>query len=258
MISLRCLALSLPLLLAGVASAAEWSVQSRAADRELGAGASLLQFSVSGPNSVDFTVVKFDSARCALRIVDQPDKSRATTLSRAMEGIQAMAGVNGGFFTKEFEPLGLMITDGKSVGSWTRSSLLGGVLVVKKGRPLLLWRDEFESSKGVTQLLQAGPRLVNNGLLVSGLEARSHRPRTFIATDNEGHWLLGIAQSTTIEHLAQILCVPGLVPQLEIARALNFDGGKSTGFWARLATGEVVDDPEFSTVRNFVAVVPRK
>lgn len=225
----------------------------------LPSGALLHRFSAKAGDgdSVDFTVVQFEAVRCTLRIVDQPDRAGAGSLAEAMKRSGAIAGVNGGFFTPAFEPLGLTISQGRRAGAWQRSSLLGGVVMVKKGRPALLWRDEFQDSASITELLQAGPRLVNNGQPVTGLQTSSSRARTFIATDNAGRWLLGICEYTTLAGLAQLLATPDLIPGMEIARALNFDGGKSTGIWARTSTGEVLSESEVSTVRNFVAILPR-
>jgi len=250
-------------LLAGLAlhqsaQAADWRVEQRNADVELPSGAVLHRFSVEGEDTVDFTIVQFQTRQCAVKIIDQPTRSSAVSLGKAMANAGAIAGVNGGFFTPDFAPLGLVIADGQRAGTWMRSSLLGGAVVVKNGRLLVLWRDEVGGSEGISQLLQAGPRLVNNGQPVQGLENKSHRPRTFIATNSEGGWLLGIAESTTIANLAQILAKPGLVPHFDISRALNFDGGKSTGLWARTFQGEIIYESEFSTVRNFVVIVPRK
>ena len=234
-----------------------WKVTSREPDEALPSGATYLRFSVDGADNADFQVVKFASAKCTLRVIDQSSRSAATSLGSAMRKTTAIAGVNGGFFNPAFEPLGLVISGGKRIGSWQKSSLLGGVLVVKKGRPMLLWRDEFQETAGITDLLQTGPRLVNHGKAITGLESGRTRPRSFVGTDNAGHWFIGIAEYTTLAHLAEILATPGLIPGIEIDRALNFDGGKSTGLWLRTAKGEVKYDAEFSTVRNFVAVVPR-
>jgi len=235
-----------------------WKVTAREQEVALPSGAALLKFTVEGEDSVDFQVVRFASAKCTLRIVDQPVRSAAGSLGSAMKALPgAIAGVNGGFFNPQFEPLGLVISQGKRVGSWQKSSLLGGVLAVRKGRLMIVWRDEFQDGPGITELLQTGPRLVNHGSAITGLETSRTRPRSFVATDNSGHWLIGIAQSTSLQHLAQILATPGLVPGMEMDRALNFDGGRSTGLWLRTAAGEVVYDPEISTVRNFVALVPR-
>ncbi len=240
-----------------VAASAPWKVTSREPDVALPAGSILLKFTVEGEESADFQVVRFNAERCTLRIVDQPARSSAVTLGTAMKRINAVAGVNGGFFNPEFAPLGLVVSQGARAGAWQKSSLLGGVVAVRKGRLMLLWRDEFKDGPGITELLQAGPRLVNHGAAIGGLEAKSSRPRTFIATDNSGHWLLGIAQYTSIAHLAQMLATPGLIPGLEIDRALNFDGGKSTGLWLRTVAGDVLYDEEISTVRNFVALMPK-
>ena len=246
-------------LVAGLAASATTRAANtqRQSDVVLASGATIHRFTATADDAVDFTVVRFDAARCTLRIINQPDRSTATSLAEAMEKSGAIAGVNGGFFTPSFEPLGLCISQGKRTGNWQRSSLLGGVVMVKKGRPMLLWRDEFQDSPGITELVQAGPRLVNNGKPVSGLESRSQRSRTFIATDNAGHWLLGICEYTSLAMLAQLLSTPGLVPGFTVVRALNFDGGKSTGLWARTATGEVISEAEFTRVKNFVSIVPR-
>ena len=240
-----------------VVAAAPWKVTSREPAVNLSAGASWLRFTVSGEEAVDFQVVCFSATRCTLRVVDQPARSSAGSLGAAMKRVNAVAGINGGFFSPAFEPLGLVISQGFRAGAWQRSSLLGGLLAVRKDRLMLLWRDEFQDGPGVTELLQAGPRLVNHGTAITGLETGRSRPRSFIATDNAGRWLIGIAQYTTLQHLAQILATPGLVPGLEIDRALNFDGGKSTGLWLRTKAGEIKYESEISTVRNFVAVVSK-
>ena len=234
-------------------------LQARAADRKapvaLAAGAQYHEFALE---SADFQVVTFDATRCTLRVIDQPEASAARNLGMVMREQNAIAGVNAGFFTPEFQPLGLVISDGQRAGEWTRSTLLGGAVLVKNGRLMLLWREEVGSSDGVTQLVQAGPRLVNHGSAVTGLESSKHRARTFIATDGSGRWAIGLCQYTSLAGLASMLATPGLIPGLEIDRALNFDGGKSSGLWLRTASGEEVYEHEIATVRNFAGIFPRK
>lgn len=222
---------------------------------KLAAGAEWYRFVAEG--DVEFNVVRFSSSKYALRVLDQPERAAAKSLGGMMEGLGALAGINAGFFTPEFQPLGLVITDGRRAGEWMRSTLLGGAVMVKNGRLLLLWREEVGSSDGVTQLVQAGPRLVNHGAPVQGLEASKQRARSFIATDGDGGWLLGTAAYTSLKELATILAQPGLVPGFVIHRALNFDGGKSTGLWLRKPDGTAFYEREFATVRNFVGIFPR-
>jgi uncharacterized protein YigE (DUF2233 family) len=225
---------------------------------ELGHGATCERFTVNGrDDNVDFHIVRFDASQCTLRIVDQPDPTAPLSLGAVMPQVGAIAGVNGGFFDPKFQPLGLMICSGKKTGSWQKSSLLGGVIQVKQGHTRILWRDEFQSSAGLSDLLQTGPRLVNNGAAITGLEVRSSRPRSFVATDNAGHWVIGICHYISLGGLAQLLATPGTIPGLKVVRALNFDGGKSTGLWALPTTGPSIYEREITRVRNFVAVVPR-
>jgi hypothetical protein len=232
-------------------------VHAREPDVPLTGGALLHRFSVSGEDSADFSVVVFETKRCTLRVLDQPDSGSAKTLGQVMREQNGIAGVNAGFFTPTFEPLGLVIADGKRAGSWMRSTLLGGVVLVKNGKLTLLWRDEMGTADGVSQLVQAGPRLVNNGEPVTGLDAAKERARTFIATDNAGRWAIGLCEYTSLAGLAAMLSTKGLIPGMTIHRALNFDGGKSSGLWCRRADGEEIYEREIATVRNFVGVFPR-
>ena len=238
-------------------ASAQWEVSSRETVTELAAGAKLHRLSVSGEDSADLSVVVFDSRRCTLRVLDQDGASGTRRLGAMMSETGAIAGVNAGFFTPEFQPLGLVISDGKRVGAWMRSSLLGGVVLVKRGKLMLLWRDEMGAADGVSQLVQAGPRLVNHGAPVTGLDATKERSRTFIATDNAGLWAIGLCEYSSLAGLAGILSTPGLIPGFEINRALNFDGGKSSGLWCKTASGEAIYESEIATVRNFVGVFPR-
>jgi hypothetical protein len=208
-------------------------------------------------DDVDVQIIRFDAAQVALRVLDQPERSTARSLGAVMEEAGAIAGVNAGFFTPEFEPLGLVIGDGKRHGTWQRSTLLGGAVMVRKGKPLLLWREEVGSSDNVTQLVQAGPRLVNHGVPVQGLEASKQRARSFIATDGDGGWAIGIAAYLSLAALSQLLVMQDLVPGFTVHRALNFDGGKSTGLWLRKPDGRTQYEREFATVRNFVGIFPR-
>ena len=220
-------------------------------------GARYHELTVAGGGDVSFQLVEFSSEACTLRIVDQREVGNAKSLAYAMREAGALAGVNGGFFTPEFQPLGLVISDGQRVGSWMKSSLLGGVILVKRGRLMLLWREEMGNSDGVTQLVQAGPRLVNHGSAITGLDASKSRARTFIATDNAGRWMLGLCEYTSLAGLAEILSSVELIPGFQINRALNLDGGKSSALWLRTAAGQEVSESEFTSVRNFVALFPR-
>jgi uncharacterized protein YigE (DUF2233 family) len=243
-------------LLATTASA-QWSIASQSKPLPLGHGAWQVEKSVTGPSDADLNLVFFDSSRCRLEICDQPLRENTSSLADTMTQRGALAGCNGGYFTPEFQPLGLLVAQGKRVGAFQKSSLLGGLLMVRKGKPMMLWRDEYVSQSGITELIQAGPRLVNGGGPVTGLEALRRRARTFILTDNDGHWAIGTCRSVTLRELSDLLATKGIINELEVERALNLDGGSSTGLWWKDATGAEHYEREYATVRNFIAVVPK-
>ena len=221
--------------------------------------ASWSRCTVSGrEGEVEVCQVRFDSRHCTLRVVDQPDAAAGSgALREAMRSVNAIAGVNGGYFHPDFTPLGLMIADGRSSGQWVRTSLVSGMLRVRQGVPALIWNHEPGQTLEVEHLLQSGPRLVDAGRVVEGLNGRRSAARTFIATDGSTGWLVGVARNVTLQGLAEILATPGLLCGFRIERALNFDGGRSTAFYVRQEDGSEVAEPGWSTVRNYVAVVPR-
>lgn len=237
---------------------AQWRVTAQTSVENLGHGAWFVRKEVTGPTEAELQLVFFDAARCGLRVIDQPTRSNAGSLREAMRGTGAIAGCNGAYFNPDFQPLGLVISGGARVGRVERSSLLGGVLMVRKGKPVMLWRDEFVEQSGITDLVQAGPRLVNGGLPVKGLEATKSRVRTFIVTDCAGHWALGLCDRVTLRELSDLLATKGIITEFSVERALNLDGGSSSGLWFRTESGEENYAREFATVRNFLAVVPRK
>jgi uncharacterized protein YigE (DUF2233 family) len=239
-------------------SAQAWSLAGQSQAIPLGHGATLHELNVAGADSVDLSLVHFTSSTCTLRIVDEPSQANAQGLAAAMRGIGAIAGTNGAFFSPQFDPLGLYVVDGKRSGSWTRSSLLGGVILVRKGKLQILWRDEYTEAPGTTQLVQTGPRLVNAGKAITGLDSKASRPRTFVATDGKGGWCLGIARYCSLAQLAEMLATPSLLPMLPtVSRAINLDGGRSTGLWAQLPSGSEFYESPMVAVRNYVAVVPK-
>jgi uncharacterized protein YigE (DUF2233 family) len=236
---------------------AQWTVSSTAPPTSLGSGAAFVKKKLAGPVQADLKLVFFSASQCSLRVVSQPTLAGAGSLGEAMRTAGALAGCNGAYFNPQFAPLGLEVASGVRTGKLERSSLLGGVLVVRKGKPMMLWRDEFVEQSGITDLVQAGPRLVNGGQPVKGLEATKRRARTFVLTDCAGQWAIGLSSHVSLRELSDLLATKGIITECEVERALNLDGGSSSGLWFRGADGKEEYDREFATVRNFLAVVPK-
>ena len=210
-----------------------------------------------GRATVDLHVVTFSTRQCALHVIDQRDANAGgRVIAPLMRAHRAVAGVNGGFFTPAFEPLGKMIAGGHGTGALSQSKLLSGMVVSAGGKAWLMWRDEFRGDSGVSDLLQAGPRLVSEHAPIAGLDRQASRARTFIATDGSDGWCIGVAKSASLGDLAAMLSTPGLIPAHRVWRALNLDGGNSSAIWMQTRRREI-SDPGWSTVRNYLALVPR-
>lgn len=222
-------------------------------------GASLIEQTIRhNGSSIDLQFVLFDSLQYVLRVIDQPeDWSGGGKITECMRKANAIAGVNGGFFTPQFTPMGLMIASGHHTGSWQQNKLLSGAVVVRQ-QPQLLWNAEVRNASQTQHLVQAGPRLVDAGHAVPNLERRKQTTRTFIATDGDHRWIIGLARNTSLGELAEALATVGTFPDgFRVRRALNLDGGHSSALYYRTADGHEHSDPGWSTVRNYLGIVPR-
>jgi hypothetical protein len=238
--------------------APETPVESPATNRRvrplMGGQAWLHEFEAGG---AAWQVVVLDARHNTLRVVDQPDSwGGGGAIDEVLDASGAIAGVNGGFFSPNFEPLGLMIANGRRIGAWQANKLLTGSLVVSQGTPRLVWNAEGRREVGASDFLQAGPRLVDAGRPMTSLDRTKNAARSFIATNGGNLWAIGVVRSTSLAELGRMLAMRGLMPGFAVNRALNLDGGRSSAIHARLSDGSTITEPGWSTVRNYVAVVP--
>lgn len=236
---------------------AEWTPISNFKGVPLVGNASLIEYSLHHQHhAFDLKAVIFDDRQFDLQVIDQPeDWAGGSKISECLRSVGAVAGVNGGFFTPEFAPMGLMLANGRATGTWQSNALLTGVVVVTSHLQLL-WNAEV-NPKAAHQLVQAGPRLVDAGQAVPGLDRKKRSTRTFIATDGAHQWVVGLCEDATLGELAEILATPGLMPAFTVHRALNLDGGRSSALYYRTAEGREHASPGWSTVRNYLGIIPR-
>ncbi len=207
-------------------------------------------------------LVWFHASEFTFKVIDNGpiETPHYPGLGAAMQAHGCLAGCNGGFFLKDHAPSGLMIADGTPIGRFGEGALLSGVLLSSGNRnPYLLRRAEYDGAKyKATDLIQAGPFLVDQGVTVRGLSPENSRRRTFILHDGGKWFAMGLSDAFTLAELGQILARPDFSPSREIHRALNLDGGTSSGLYCeRGSAGEPLLIEPYKTVRNFVGVVPR-
>ncbi|MEM9018422.1 MAG: phosphodiester glycosidase family protein [Verrucomicrobiota bacterium] len=206
-------------------------------------------------------LVWFNASTHTFRVIDNGPGPEPffPNLATAMRKNGCLAGCNGGFFLRDNSPSGLMVAGGSSIGRFGTGGLLSGVLLSSGNRnPYVLRRAEYGPKYKPTDLIQAGPFLVDQGVTVRGLSPENARRRTFVLHDGKKGFALGISDSFTLAELGVILALPEFSPSRKIHRALNLDGGTSSGFFfERGETREPFHIEPFKTVRNFVGIVPR-
>jgi len=239
------------LLVAVLPLRAEWHLEDSRHLSAPGAPVAFYQKTVSDGSIAELRVVFFDSKKCGLKVID--NASGDDDLAAAMERTGCLAGVNGNYFHPDRTPLGLVVSDGKTVHPQERAKLLSGMLTATRDRISLLRTAEFQPDPKITQALQAGPFLVDHGVPVTGLNDTRRAERTVVLSDGGGHCALLVCSSpVTLAGMARILSSQGVISEMHVVRALNLDGGSSTAFWVK-------EPPfyrrEFKTVRNFLGVV---
>jgi len=259
---------ALLLLAAPVASPGDWKVEDQTPAQDAGSPLLHERKLVSLASDPGFSAGKkidlvwFHADQHTFRVIDngKAGETRYSNLAAAMVENGCIAGCNGGFFLKDFEPSGLMISSSVSAGRFGEGALLSGVLLSSgRNNPYLLRRAEYDAGKyKATDLIQSGPYLVDQGVTVKGLSPENSRRRTFVVHDGDRWFALGLSDPFTLAELGTILARSDFSPSRSIHRALNLDGGSSSGlYFERGAAGEPIRVEPVKTVRNFVGIVPR-
>jgi uncharacterized protein YigE (DUF2233 family) len=197
----------------------------------------------------------FSTKSCTLRVLQNEDG--ADSLAEMMRNEKCLAGVNGGYFDEKFAPIGLRMTNGQMIAPLRRARLITGVLLTSSRGVQIVRSREFSRRPGVTTAIQCGPFLVDRSQPISGLNDSRPARRTFAATTNSNRALVGVCSDVSLAELSKILATTSFAEDLRIERALNLDGGSSTGFWFARENGSALLIPEQKPVRDFVGVVPK-
>lgn len=232
---------------------ADWHVEKRERLPAPGAVEFSRLVAKSPSASVRLHVVTFSAKSHTLALMDDPQN--AFDLATASRKRGAVAAVNGGYFRPDRTPLGLRIRQGREIHPLERAALLSGIIVVRDSRVALLRLREFNPAPPPAEALQAGPFLVDGGKPVAGLDAARADARTAVFTDGASRWGVISTDALTLADLGAILAQAEIVPGGKITRALNLDGGSSSGLW--VAGAPPFYRRELRDVRDFLAIVPR-
>lgn len=186
-------------------------------------------------------------------------------LNRERRRLQALAPgadlvANAGFFTPEFRPTGLLVSEGELLHPFIDhgGSAGTGVLVWRdSGEIRLFRRSRFELAEpsSIRIAIQAGPRLIEpRGEPGIRSDDRIGSNRTVVGRDRAGRFVVAVAHATprgsgpSLWEMMTLLGADGLGSirdDLALDLALNLDGGPSAGLHVpaadvHLAEGEIV------------------
>ena len=244
-------------LLLVAAARGEWAVTSSQTEPAAAAGVehrrAIVTESASGTEAtVDLAL--FSNKTATLRVIDDP--TGQGSLASLMQREGCIAGVNGGYFDPNDAPVGLLISEGRKVAPLTRARLLSGVVSVANGRVQIQRSADFSMKTKPSAARQCGPFLLERGRPIAGLNGTRSARRTFVLSGLGDKVAIGFCSYVTLAQLGEILATPGVAGEVKIQRALNLDGGSSSGFWFA-GKASVVSIREQKRVRDYLAVVPR-
>lgn len=229
-----------------VSAESEFSTEKRVEHRHVVAGDG-----TGGEATLDLALFSMKTA--TLRVIDRPKAD--DDLARVMQHENCIAGVNGGYFDPKYAPVGLLISDGRTVAPQQKARLLSGVVSVVNGRVLIQRAAEFSAKSKPTAARQCGPFLVEGGKAIGSLNNERSARRTFVLVAGE-RAAIGFCSHVTLAELGQLLATPNLIGSGKVQRALNLDGGSSSGFWFAGEHG-AFSISEQKTVRDYVGIVAR-
>jgi exopolysaccharide biosynthesis protein len=233
---------------------AEW----RVLDRQPSEPADGVPFRLKVTNdatTANLLLIVFHPNRFAIRVVSN-EEGRYGSVADAAAAFDAVAGVNGGYFQLDGTPVGLLISDNRTIHQFGTAKLLSGVVFVRDGKPGLVRSSRFARLKDVSEAIQSGPFLVEDGRVLTGLNNGRSAARTFVFAGSNSVWGFGICRSVTLAEMGQILSTPNLLGPTSVISALNLDGGSSTQFWAR-SGDDVINSSSLALVANYLLLVHR-
>jgi len=187
-------------------------------------------------------MVRFDQDFIKVRILYAHDYSAtAMTVKELAEKSGAIAAINGGYFDEYDKPLGYLKVKGREVNDYIATPIIySGMLSVRNGKASIFHRDTFHPAS-CDEALQAGPRLVFDGILTTGVERtidyKKEARRAGIAIDKKGRVVAFITSPPSSEmnwkDLRAFLMRSEKEGGIEPKDVMNLDGGSSTQLYVK-------------------------
>lgn len=206
-----------------------------------------LQFVSADPEQriIHIYVVKLANTYHA-RIYQQPQTNQlfAKYIAQLGEQENFMIAINGGYYTPEFQPAGLLILQGKHLNPWAKNALISACIKINKNGKMSIGKNKLDCVNSWSAL-QAGPLLINNTTVHSRFTVNpstrladflNENDRTVVAVSTQDDFLMMVTSDAKLAEIATILKnYPDAFNVRQIQTAINLDGGSSTGMFIRFS-----------------------
>ncbi len=206
-----------------------------------GTGLSLNELNISGKN---FLIVKIDPALYRLKIIENTPPPDSKNIRDIHLEKKSPLSFNGSFFSQDFQPLGLLVSEGKLLFPLNKSDLMNGLFTInQKGQPELLEFQQFQKNQNnilpsLDFAIQSGPILIDgNGKITADRKNAKKAGRTAIGLDKANNLIVIMLRQTLLDQenalslydFAELLENSPQLGPLGLHSVLNLDGGNSSG-----------------------------
>lgn len=184
-------------------------------------------------------IIRIDPKLFHFSIVQNESSTKAQSIEEINNNNQAKASFNGAFFSEEFTPLGLLISEGNIMNKSSKADLMNGIFVFdNKNRPQLLLSTSNISPQKYPFAIQNGPILLDSKKNIKIQEESGKKAsRTAVGIDKKGNIIVILLQqnlfnldnSLTLYEFAHILKEDPFFAEMGLHSVLNLDGGTSSG-----------------------------
>lgn len=229
--------------------------------QEIGPGISYDSVTVTTTNNQEknLIIVKISPTKNIFHIYQNTNFDQSKTVETIQKETHALISVNGGFYTEDFKPTGLLLENGKILTPYQSAKLTNGIFAITtENEPLLIKKTKLENPQKYLFAIQNGPILLDEKSQIA-LTEDNGKPasRTAIGIDKDNNIIIIILKQSLFQNNNQILLTEfarllkenETLKPLGLHSVLNLDGGPSSGI--------MIGDKyfaEFQKVQNIIWV----
>ena len=220
------------------------------------------QINTSNGEEKDIVIVKIDPRKFQFNIYQNPNKESSKNIKEVHEETSSLLTFNGSYFTEEFEPTGLLISNYTTIRETSNADLLNGILAISnKGIAYIYDSNSFRENPAIEFAIQNGPVIYKDGKSKITPDNNASSSRTIIGTDKDNNIviiilkrnLLNPSNTISLYEMAKLIEESSQLSSLGLQSVLNLDGGSSTG----LMVGDRYF-AEMEKVQNIIITSKRK